>query len=75
METAVTLSADVYAEDFEFHDTLRATLDGLYSGPSDNEYLEAVSVLAELIGKDPVKLYALIDVVDGLITTRSAWAL
>jgi hypothetical protein len=70
----VSLDKDVYFADFEFRDTLRQTLDNIDSESSMNIIEGAIRPTIDVVGRDPVKLFGLIDVVHGKIPKNWNWA-
>jgi hypothetical protein len=62
-EPSVTLDDNVYSADFEYRDTLRQTLDMLDSESSEEFTAGAVMMATELVGRDPVRFFGLIEVV------------
>jgi hypothetical protein len=71
---AVVLSDDIYSDDQEFRDLLREALEIIDSESGQLVYDTAAGMVVEAIGRDAIKLHALIDVVHAKIVNRRAWA-
>jgi hypothetical protein len=71
--TPFTLPKDVYEADLEFRATVRMATDNLDSDSSNAMYKSAGLIVVEAIGRDPVKLFALIDVVHDRVLKQRMW--
>lgn len=72
---SVRIPDDVYKEDFEFRETAYMATDELQYDSSDTMYESAAQIIIEAVGQDPVKLFALVDVVHDRIVTERMWAI
>lgn len=73
-ETFISLTEDVYGDLADFRETAYMAIDTLDSDSGSQIYASAVEVIIGAIGYDPVKAYALIDVVHDKIITQRSWA-
>jgi hypothetical protein len=73
-EPSITLEHDVYDVDLKFRDTLRQTQDMLDSESSENSVAGAVAIAVGLVGRDPVRLFGLIEVMHTRTTKSWNWA-
>ncbi|KAF2822010.1 hypothetical protein CC86DRAFT_458548 [Ophiobolus disseminans] len=70
----IELCQDVYANHFEFQGTARLVVD-IFDSDSDNATIEeAFTRIQEAMGRDPVKLFGLIDVVHSKLVRQRNWA-
>jgi hypothetical protein len=71
---SVQLPADVYKEQFEFVELVRDVIDSIDSQTPDDIVHTQVELLLAIIGRDLLKLHALVEVVNTKIESRSSWA-
>jgi hypothetical protein len=71
---SVQLPADVYQEQFEFVELVRDVIDSIDSQTPDDIVHSQVELLLAIIGRDLLKLHALVEAVNAKIETRSSWA-
>jgi hypothetical protein len=72
--SSFTLPEDVYEADFEFRATVRMATDNLDIDSSNAMYESAAAIVIEAIGRDPVKIAGLVDVVHDRILKQRIWA-
>jgi len=59
---------------FEFSETARLVADMVDSESDDEAIRGAVEMIKEAVGRDPVKLFNLIDIIHGKLTRQWNWA-
>lgn len=70
----ISLPTDIVEEDFEFRDTARIIPENLDRHSSAEQYRSCVNIAVEAVGKDPLRLFAFIDVVHDKILNKWSWA-
>jgi hypothetical protein len=65
--SSIVLPDDVYEDLADFRENAREILATVTSDGTDEVIENAVSLISDLIGKDPVKLFALVDLVHAKI--------
>jgi hypothetical protein len=71
--SSIVLPDDVYEDLADFRENAREILATVTSDGTDEVIENAVSLISDLIGKDPVKLFALVDLVHAKIINIKQW--
>jgi hypothetical protein len=70
----VTLTDNVYEQEFEFRGTVRMVCDMIDGKSSEETVRTAVEIAKDAVGSDPAKLYGLFDVVQDKAMSQWDWA-
>ncbi|KAI4921238.1 uncharacterized protein J4E92_008227 [Alternaria infectoria] len=73
-DVSAQLPNDVYQEQFDFTELIRDVVDSVDSQTPDSTVQAQVQLLLALVGRDLLKLHALINVVNAKIVSQSSWA-
>lgn len=68
------LTRDVFEAAFEFSETARLIIDMIDPEADDKSIHGAVETLRDIVGRDPAKLFSLIDTVHGKLLRQWNWA-
>ena len=73
-DVSAQLPNDVYQEQFDFTELIRDVVDSVDSQIPDSTVQAQVQLLLALVGRDLLKLHALVNVVNAKIVSQSSWA-
>ena len=73
-DVSAQLPTDVYQEQFDFTELIRDVVDSVDSQTPDSTVQGQVELLLALVGRDLLKLHALVNVINAKIVSQSSWA-